>query len=182
MLLSLLIPAVPPLVDAPVAPPAIIAQASTGKTNMTLGVCEGVKTPDDPQGQLGGQLAPAGDYGNYMQEKLNKYFPIEGAIVTVLQAPKNGILQNSRPDGIVGPSFNYTPNHGFLGQDKITFLVEVGGKRIKMIYTVHVDNHGLYCDTANEYIKRISDTNMSNFATAAGTRGQVFRYRIAILK
>ncbi|MFY9261577.1 MAG: hypothetical protein WAO71_13855 [Gallionella sp.] len=182
MLLSLLIPAAPPLVDAPVEPPAIIAQTSTAKTNMTLGVCEGVKTPDNPGGQLGGQLTPAVAYGNYMQEKLNKYFPTDGAIVTLLDGPMHGKVDGPWISKTSGPFFGYVPNHGFLGQDKITFLVEVGGKRIKMIYTVHVDNHGLYCDTANDYIKRISDTNTSDFATAAGTRVQVFRYRIAILK
>jgi hypothetical protein len=56
MLLSLLIPAVPLLVDAPVAPPAIVVvQAATpASKDVTLGDCEPVQTPDSPSGQLGG--------------------------------------------------------------------------------------------------------------------------------
>lgn len=59
MLLSLLIPAVPPLTDAPVAPPAIVmAQdtATTVKPGTILSDCEWVQTPDSPNGQLGGGI------------------------------------------------------------------------------------------------------------------------------
>lgn len=59
MLLSLLIPAVPPLNDVPDAPSAIVvAQAATpGKEiDMVLSRCEGVQTPDNPNGQLGGGI------------------------------------------------------------------------------------------------------------------------------
>jgi len=151
MLLSLLIPAVPPLVDAPVAPPAMVAQAATttNTPDMTLGNCEDVQTPDNLNGQLGGQLAPAGALKLYWEDKLNKEFSVKDAQVTVLQAPKHGLLQNGSPSKTFGPYFKYTPDHGYLGQDKITFLVEVGGKSVKVVTTLYVvpiaDSKGVYC-------------------------------------
>jgi hypothetical protein len=156
MLLSLLVPAVPPLVDVPVAPPAMVAQAATNKINMTLSACEGVKTPDDPQGQLGGTLDPAGWYQVYMQNKFGKHLPIDGAKVTLLVGPTHGKLENPRW---------YTPEHGFLGQDKVIHLVELGGKRIKVITTLYVDNYGLHCEGDAGDVKRISSTNTSDFTT-----------------
>ncbi|MDD2776159.1 MAG: hypothetical protein PHU06_09395 [Gallionella sp.] len=141
--------------SAPVAPPTIVAQATTNKINMTLSACEGVKTPDDPQGQLGGQLTPAGWYQTYMENKYGKYFPIDGAKVTLLVGPTHGKIEN----------FGYIPNHGFLGQDKVIHLVELDGKRIKVITTLYVDNHGLHCEGDAGDVKRISSTNTLDLTT-----------------
>lgn len=150
----------------PVTQPAMVAQATTtsSKLNMTLGVCEGVKTPDDPQGQLGGQLAPAGWYLVYMQRMGNTAFSINGAKVTLLNGPTHGRIEGESLSRTGGPSFGYIPNHGFLGQDQITFLVEVGGKRIKVVTTLYVDNHGLYCENKDIDVERISNTNTPDLA------------------
>jgi len=60
MFMSLLMPYLPPLDNAPVAPPAIVvaqAETTTSKSDMTLGNCEDVQTPDNPNGQLGGGIS-----------------------------------------------------------------------------------------------------------------------------
>jgi hypothetical protein len=160
MLLSLLVPAVPPLVDAPVEPPAIVAQAATNKINMTLSACEGVKAPDDLQRQLGGSVDPAGLYQAYMQNKFEKYFPIDGAKVTLLVGPTHGKLEN--------PGW-YTPDHGFLGQDKVVHLVELDGKRIKVITTLYVgENSAEGCsDNGVSGVKRISSTSALDLSSDA---------------
>ena len=147
-------PMVLPLVGAPVAPP-VVAKATTNKINMTLSACEGVKTLDDPQGQLGGTLDPAGWYQVYMQNKFGKYIPIDGAKATLLVGPTHGRIEN----------FGYIPNHGFLGQDKVIHLVEVDGKRIKVITMLYVDNHGLHCEGDAGDVKRISSTNTLDLTT-----------------
>jgi hypothetical protein len=153
----------------PVASPVVVAKAATNKINMTLSDCEGVKAPDDSQRQLGGQLAPAGSYKNYMLDRLKKRVPIDGAVVTILEQPKHGVVIDGRRDKItaIGPTFSYTPNHGFLGQDKVTFLVEVGGKRIKVITTLYVDkNTSEQCEGDAGDVKRISSTNTLDLTTS----------------
>ena len=165
---QMLVSAVPPLVDAPVAPPAIVSQATTtitNKPNMTLGVCEDVQTPDNPNGQLGGQLAPVGALKIYWYNKFKEVLSVKDAKVTVLQEPLHGVLASTSPDETFGPYFEYAPNHGYLGQDKITFLVEVGGKSVKIVTTLYVvpiaDSKGVNCFGGPKLINSIDQTNLS---------------------
>ena len=136
MLLSLFIPAVPPMVDAPIAPPAIVvAQAATtaGKPDVALGNCESVQTPDSPTGQVGGGLYPAATVKSYWN-----MLSVQDAKVTVLEGPKHGVVKGSSRITENGPPYGYVPDHGFLGEDRITFLVEVAGKRVKVVMTLFV--------------------------------------------
>jgi hypothetical protein len=153
MLFSLLIPAVPPLVDAPIAPPAMVVQAvtTTSNPNMTLGDCVDVQTPDNPNGQLGGGVSPAATLQKYWYLKYHEKLSIRDAKVTVLEGSQHGaVYDRSQPTASAfGPYFEYGPNRGYLGEDKIAFLVEVDGKSVKVVTTLYVvpiaDSKGVYC-------------------------------------
>jgi hypothetical protein len=134
---------------------------------MTLGECEDVQTPDNPNGQLGGQLAPAGALQNYWYNKFKEILPVKDAVVTVIEQPKHGTINNSSLISRFGPYFQYGPNSGYLGKDKVTFLVEVGGKSVKVVTTlIVVDVAGLHGSPCFSGIKRISSSQAFELSTS----------------
>lgn len=137
--------------------PVMIAQASQmqqdpANTNRTVGVCQALSNP--PLGLLPGAVAtaqnsltPAGDAIQYFRIVENR--AISGSsTVTVLENPKHGKLEdlgtvvfdeNGHAIRDTGErSYNYIPESGYLGQDSATLLVEIGGFKVKMVYTFKV--------------------------------------------
>jgi hypothetical protein len=55
--------------------------------------------------------------------------------VTLIDAPKHGVLENGQVYG----AYLYKPNKDYFGVDNMTFSVEVKGKVFKVIYSVEVD-------------------------------------------
>lgn len=53
--------------------------------------------------------------------------------VSVLKRPTHGVLENGG-DG----NYAYFPEKGYIGKDRATLLVEVGGKKVKMEYFFRV--------------------------------------------
>jgi hypothetical protein len=70
---------------------------------------------------------------------------IEAAKAEVVQQPKHGNVEFK--DGI---GFKYVPNPGYVGSDKIEFLVNVDGKNIKVQYFVKVVDDAKLLDTLNQ--------------------------------
>jgi len=59
----------------------------------------------------------------------------ESAEVTVLQPPKHGSLSK---DLSPGKDINYYPDPDYVGNDKVIFLVNIGGHKVKVIHTIKV--------------------------------------------
>jgi len=132
---------------------------------------------------LGG-VSPAAPLQNYWYNKFKEILPIHDAKVTVLNGPQHGVVydRSQAATADLGPYFAYAPDHGFIGQDKITFLVEVGGKSVKVVTTLIVVKvaglHGSPCFTG---IKRISSSDTPNLATGLASGLTKFGVRPYIL-
>lgn len=59
----------------------------------------------------------------------------KNAKLTVLQAPKHGTVSK---DMSPGKDILYYPDPGFLGNDKVIFLVDIEGHKVKVVYFVKV--------------------------------------------
>jgi hypothetical protein len=169
MLLSMLVPYLPLPADTTqaISAPILIAQASTAspKPDMTLSDCVDTQTPDNPGGQLGGVLTPAVSLADYWSEKLRKQLSVSDVKVSILKGPEHGKIAGESKDKFIGHSFVYEPNPGFLGKDKVTFLVEADGKRVKIVTTVIVvDQVGLDGGPCFS-VKRIGGTDTPGFST-----------------
>lgn len=161
MLESLFIPYVP-LHDAALAtaPAMVLAQStaaaggstnpiSTVKPDLILQDCGDVQTPDNPSGVLGGELSPAASVRRYFNETQKRLIDVTAAKVTVIESPKQGSIVGEWQDKKFSRSFAYEPRRGFLGTDQIIFLVEVDGKRFKIVTKLYVvpvaDDKGVKC-------------------------------------
>ena len=128
---------------------AATAGGSTVKPDLILQNCEDVQTPDNPNGVLGGGLAPAASVRRYFNETQNQLIDVTAAKVTVLEPPKQGTIVGEWQSKKFSRAFSYEPRRGFLGTDQITFLVEVDGKRVKVVTKLYVvpvaDDKGVKC-------------------------------------
>lgn len=128
------------------SPPTIISQVIdlSDNTGITLNYCQDVQTPDNPNGQLGGGFSPATALRSFWDHKFHEILPIREAKITVIEKPKFGVLIDGDQDvsSDLGPSYFYTPNNGFIGSDKATFLINVVGKSVKFVTTIIVVKHG----------------------------------------
>jgi hypothetical protein len=116
---------------------ALAAPAAKSSPSMTLAECYDVEGPKRTGERLGGALTPAGAVSLYWATRYGKDISVLDAKVTVLSGPEYGTLAEGGR-GMGGPGFSYSPIAGYLGKDKITFLVEVAGKRIKVLTTMYV--------------------------------------------
>ncbi|MFZ6757930.1 hypothetical protein ACO0K9_12035 [Undibacterium sp. Ji50W] len=114
------------------------------KPEMVLAECGDVQgeVPPPSDGSLreisGTTLAPGSTLKRYWGLKFKENLDVSLAKVNILDQPKNGKVTRITTTLELGPYFQYFPKPGYLGQDKITFLVEVGGKRIKVIKTLYI--------------------------------------------
>lgn len=151
------------ILDMPPVPPQsaplMIAQASQAQQSAaaagrTVGVCHIV-------GNATGSLSPE----NLLEPALSAmtYFRLyehrtepQHAKVTVLQDPKHGLLKDEG-NGI----YSYLPSPGYLGKDKATVLVEIGGYKVKMVY----------------FFQSITGSGSGNstYETLCGKRGEFWR-------
>jgi hypothetical protein len=96
---------------------------------------------------------------------------VKDARVTVLKGPQHGVINASNLVTELGPYFEYGPDHGFLGEDKITFLVEVAGKRVKVVMTLivvenSVDQGDSPCPGYIQFLNSIDAPGMATELTA----------------
>jgi hypothetical protein len=135
----------------------VIAQASQAKhvpkADRTVGVCQALSNPAMPSipgATLSAynSLTPAGQAKQYFRNVEKR--TVEGpSIITVLERPKHGEL---RDEGTVvmdadtrvltdtgERNYSYIPEPGYLGEDRTTLLVEIGGFKVKMNYFFKVE-------------------------------------------
>ena len=134
----------------------VIAQAtqvqkSKAKTDRTVGICQALSNPAMP-GIPGATvsayntLTPPLAVKNYFRIVENR--TVKGpSTVTVLEKPKHGELEDmgtfvTRHGVRVDTgqrSYSYLPNSGYLGKDRATLLVEIGGFKVKLVYFFQVE-------------------------------------------
>ena len=127
---------VPPDVPAHYAP-VVIAQASqaqdSAKTDLTIGVCHLVNViredarPDQWKSPVYG-ISPLSSANIYLHLVEKRDQVLEGK-VTLLQGPEHGTVKEEW-----NQNYRYLPNPDYLGSDRATFLVEIGGLKVKAVY------------------------------------------------
>jgi hypothetical protein len=139
MFLSLLIPALPP--DGPAAAPhtAMVQPApSSIPLDLVLCDCRDAESPDTPEGRpLGADISPAWSYVLYARDTGGREIDISQTKVSILAMPKHGKFEGNWQSKTGGPTFAYMPEPGFRGKDEASFLLEVDGQRVKVVYTLH---------------------------------------------
>jgi hypothetical protein len=108
-----------------------IALGATQPFDRVIGVCHLSENPYDPTSAVN-SMSVADEAVWYLKEK--DHYKIEGQpIVDVFQVPAHGVLVD---DG--GGNYVYYPEKGYLGNDRATLLVAVGGKKVRMEYFFRV--------------------------------------------
>src|SRR3989338_7256120 len=162
---------VPPEMPAQYAP-VMVAQASQAqdpaKTDRTIVVCQLVNSfdlsgSDDPLSPIY-VISPVGNVSDYINMFEKRYVGLEGK-VTLLQAPAHGELKVT-----VSGNYRYTPVVDYIGSDRATFLVEIGGLKVKAVYHFKVIDGGAIGGTEWDdkkncpkgYLWKISTTSDAN--------------------
>ncbi len=70
------------------------------------------------------------------------------ASVQILQQPKHGVIVSKDGD------FNYVPNEGYVGNDKVVFLVNIDGRNVKTVYYIKVVDATLTSRSFDELYKK----------------------------
>jgi hypothetical protein len=128
------------IMDVPSIPiqetPVMVADAATTqnsaqKYDRVIGVCHlsDGSTSD-------GAMEPSMEMHDYYRVK--ERLTIDGVVnsIVILQMPKHGKLE-----GPVDGNFSYIPVKDYLGNDRASLLVEVGGKKVRMEYFFRVMEH-----------------------------------------
>lgn len=161
------------------------------RIHTVLEECQGVEWPDPnpPTGMF--PFAPAGGvrlYWNDYPKQVIGSGDLTQAKVTVLEQPKYGVLKVLHEiDRDMGPIYAYsiiegTPNGT---EDRVVFLVEIGGKRIKVIERLILTSNSEFtkeCNGKEYYIHRISqvvdETPLSPYALLQHGTAQGVDYRM----
>ncbi len=149
-------PDVPPQYAAVVIAQASQAQKGDAKTDRTIGVCHLIENPPIPPGSAVNAISPALSVGDYLKKQ--EHLTPEQLTAEMFKTAKTSVLQGpGHGDLRVTPSGNYRyfPESDYFGPDRATLLVEIGGRKVKLIYFFNV-LHGVgggdqdpYQDTKN---------------------------------
>jgi len=167
------------ILDMPNVPPqdvpVIIAQAEQAQQSTTskerkMGVCKPIANLPGVAPHLGNLISPivqAGIYSYLYEHQEIDRSAYATATASVLQNPKHGVMRLvteadrgtlfSRSSGPLDPAapaaYVYLPEQGYLGNDSATFLVDIGGKKIKVVYYFKVVDHPVGNDGDMEICK-----------------------------
>ena len=129
---------VPPDVPPEYAP-VVIAQASQAqknnvKTDRTIGVCHLIESQMASRLSAVNAISPLRAANGYFSQFEQREVGLEGK-VTVLQGPEHGELRlyESTQSGRYFPA-----DTNYVGLDRATFLVEIGGFKVKVMYFFNV--------------------------------------------
>jgi hypothetical protein len=130
--------------------PIIMAQAAQPSTKELYGTVGGcflspIATQINPENDKNGNysLSPRSYAGNIFSRGpgMDPLFGIdyENGKVTVLQPPKYGSLSQNLSSS--DQYISYYPNPSFVGNDKVVFLVNIEGYKVKVVYYIKVNAH-----------------------------------------
>ncbi len=120
-------PDVPPQYAQVMIVQASQAQQSAGKTDRTIGVCSLVQNP--MREAAFNEVGPIGAALVYFHN-IGELLDVGSGAATVLSQPRYGTL---KPNADAPGGYLYLPKPGYFGPDRATFLVEVGGKKVRML-------------------------------------------------
>ena len=129
--------------------PVIIAQATqaqdTSGTDRTIGVCHlvnslGVTGRDTPLSPVY-VISPAATVSDYINMFEKWKVGLDGK-ATLLNGPEHGVLKEDGEVSPWGQDYRYTPVANYIGADRATFLVEIGGLKVKVVYHLKVIDGG----------------------------------------
>ena len=111
------------------------------KVKGTIGACIIVPKFGLQSGEYEYHLYPSSAGANISsyKEPLDVQYEYENAEIKVSLEPKHGALKQ----GEASHQFEYIPNSGYVGKDKISFLVDGDMFSVKVIYFVNVVNSSL---------------------------------------
>jgi Bacterial Ig domain len=125
--------------------PIVIAQAPQTQANKstidgTVGVCRVIQNAgvsvmpggDDSARTAPYGLAPLATIKNYIYITEKRVVQISGN-TAVLQKPTHGTVE-MKADG----RLSYSPESGYFGKDRVVLLVEMDGRKFKLVYNIHV--------------------------------------------
>jgi hypothetical protein len=107
------------------------ASSSLKASERAIGVCSAVPNGNghDPYGSTSPWIYARIYLKQYENTKVAEDTPHK---ITVLENPTHGVLDEDNGD------FQYQPKATYFGKDRVTFLVEMDGKQIKVVYFIHV--------------------------------------------
>lgn len=183
-------PNVPPLDTPVIIASAAQAQRGAARTPGTVRVCRALSNPP-PAYMVATQntVTPASDVASYFYstEKRTLSGP---STVTVLEKPLHGTLQDVgtvvfnetmhsvRDTGL--ESYNYTPDNGYIGVDRVTMLVSIGDFKVKTEYVFQVaasmnnDTSKLLCPKPFSRVSAVSVPSLG-FGAAPGVAAAGWR-------
>lgn len=106
------------------------AVAPTGVTR-TIGSCHLIQNPSE-SGNAENASSPIREVNVYFFLKEKREVGLTGK-VQLLEAPKHGALQPI-PDHPEEWAFEYRPQADYEGPDRATFLVEIDGRKVRLVY------------------------------------------------
>ena len=132
-------------VSAPARAAQAQPQASVGSTKIdrTIGVCHLINNPPLPPLTAANVISPTGSVWSYLQrenlipEQLTDEM-FSTAKATLLQGAGHGELKVT-----ASGNYRYHPTPDYLGTDRATFLVEMGGYKVKVVYHFQMISGGL---------------------------------------
>jgi hypothetical protein len=166
--------------------PVLIAQSNISQQGATvterkIGFCQPIGNMSGVAANLTNTISPKIDAQIYFD--LYEHQKVDGAAtVTVLQNPKHGIFRliteadrgsifssNSGPLDPANPGYIYLPEQGYLGNDSVTLLVDIGGKTVKEVHYFKVVGHPVNNDGDSEICKKGPFWKITSTLDANGT-------------
>lgn len=131
-------------------------QQTKAQYDRIVGVCDTAEAG-------GGGVSPVSALQNYFSI-IEKKVITGPSTVTVLVMPKHGELDDRgtmvNSGGKLVDSgvrhYSYYPQQGYFGEDRVIFMVEMGGMKVKLVYSLHVteisddETDSIYCPTSYE--------------------------------
>lgn len=122
-------------------PSVVIAQATQAKdrelkVDRTIGVCSLPQNQPDSHLYADNVISPLLTVNIYFDRIEHRAVGLKGKI-TVLQGPTHGVLEKAGED-----SYSYKAPPGYVGKDRATLLVELDGRKVKVVYFFNVLESG----------------------------------------
>jgi hypothetical protein len=159
-------------------PIVLVSQSSSAKTTRerVLGVCKVISnngSEDTNMATYGVPVIPAAELYLDKFEKRQDAFKLIGRVVSVT-SPSNGTLEVWPAAG--EGSYKYLPKARFFGTDSVVAIVDLGGTRIKILWTFKVINSSIggqlqtdmFCGKSNDFRKISSAYDIGEIAFSYG--------------
>lgn len=119
--------------------PALMAQVQKPASafDLKIGVCAPME--NNPGNQLpGGTIEPVHDVTDYYWRTGKENLYGMAGTATLLKGPEHGKFDGPEHND---DAYGYTPNDGYLGPDSATFLVQLGGRKVEVVYYFTMVSH-----------------------------------------